>query len=197
MEHQPGQLNAVVAVYTRHQDAEDAVRKLAGGAFDMTHFSIVGQGFHSEEKVVGFYNIGDRIGFWGRNGAFWGALWSLFFGGIFLTIPVIGPVMVLGHLAAMVVAAVEGAVVVGGLSALGAAIYSIGIPKHSVLQYEQAVKADGFLVVAHGSAEEMARARTVLEQSNPTRIDLHEDVKTPASATLQDSSRTEVAPACH
>ena len=109
MEHPSTHQNAVVAVFTRHQDAEEAVRKLAGGGFDMTHYSIVGQGFHSEEKVVGFYNIGDRIKFWGKNGAFWGGLWSLFFGGIFLTIPMVGPVMVLGHLAAMVIAAVEGA----------------------------------------------------------------------------------------
>ena len=124
-------------------------------------------------------------------------MWSLFFGGIFLTIPVIGPVMVLGHLAAMVVAAVEGAILVGGLSALGAALYSIGIPKDSVLQYEQAVKADGFLAVAHGSAEEMARTKTILEQSNPTRIDLHEDVKSRASAIQQEPSGADVAPACH
>ena len=87
MEHPTGQQNAVVAVFTRHQDAEEAVRKLASGGFDMTHYSIVGQGFHSEEKVVGFYNMGDRIKFWGKNGAFWGGLWSLFFGGIFLTFP--------------------------------------------------------------------------------------------------------------
>jgi hypothetical protein len=177
MEHPTGQQNAVVAVFTQHQDAEEAVRKLASGGFDMTHYSIVGQGFHSEEKVVGFYNIGDRIKFWGKNGAFWGGLWGLFFGGIFLTIPMIGPVMVLGHLAAMVVAAVEGAVLFGGLSALGAALFSIGIPKDSVIEYEQAVKTDGFLVVAHGSADEMARSKTILEASNPARIDLHENVK--------------------
>lgn len=174
------QHDAVVAVFAHHQDAEDAVRKLAGGGFDMTHFSIVGQGFHSDEKVVGFYNIGDRIKFWGKNGAFWGGIWSLFFGGIFLTIPVIGPVMVLGHLATMVVAAVEGAILIGGLSALGAALFSIGIPKDSVIQYEETVKTDGYLVVAHGSADEMARARAVLESSNPTRIDLHENVKAQA-----------------
>ncbi len=169
--------DAVVAVFERHQDAEDAVRKLASGGFDMTHFSIVGQGYHSEEKVVGFYNIGDRIKFWGKNGAFWGGIWSLFFGGVFLTIPLVGPVMVLGHLAAMVVAGIEGAILVGGLSALGAALFSIGIPKDSVIQYEQAVKTDGYLVVAHGSADEMARSKAILESSNPTRIDLHEDVK--------------------
>ena len=177
MTRQLDQHDAVVAVFVYHQDAEDAVRKLAASGFDMTHFSIVGQGFHSEEKVVGFYNVGDRIKFWGKKGAFWGSLWSLFFGGIFLTIPMIGPVMVLGHLAGIVVAAVEGAILVGGLSALGAALFSIGIPKDSVIQYEQAVKADGFLVVAHGGTDEMARSKAILESSNPTSIDLHENVK--------------------
>ncbi|WP_421884007.1 general stress protein [Methylibium sp.] len=181
MEHTAAHQNAVVAVFTRHQDAEEAVRKLASGGFDMTHYSIVGQGFHSEEKVVGFYNMGDRIKFWGKNGAFWGGLWSLFFGGIFLTIPMVGPVMVLGHLAAMVVAAVEGAILFGGLSALGAALFSIGIPKDSVIEYEQAVKTDGFLVVGHGSADEMARSKAILQASNPTRVDVHENVKAQVS----------------
>ena len=177
MKNQLEQQDAVVAVFAHHRDAEDAIRKLAGDGYDMTHFSIVGQGFHTEETVVGFYNIGDRIKFWGKNGAFWGGIWSLFVGGIFLTIPVIGPVMVLGHLAAMVVAAVEGAILVGGLSALGAALFSIGIPKDSVIQYEETVKTDGFLVVAHGSADEMARSKAIIESSNPTRVDLHENVK--------------------
>lgn len=182
MKYQNEKHNAVVAVFAHHREAEDAVRKLAGGGFDMTHFSIVGQGFHSDEKVVGFYNVGDRIKFWGTNGAFWGGIWSLFLGGIFLTIPVVGPVMVLGHLATMVVAAVEGAIVVGGLSALGAALFSIGIPKDSIIQYEETVKTDGYLVVAHGSADEMARAKVVLESSNPKRIDLHENVQSQAGS---------------
>ncbi len=181
MEHQTEKQDAVVAVYTRHQDADEAVRELASGGFDMAHFSIVGQGFHSEEKVVGFYNIGDRIKFWGKNGAFWGGLWSLFFGGIFLTLPVIGPVMVLGHLAAMVVAAVEGAILVGGVSALGAALYSIGIPKNSVIEYEESVKTDGYLVVGHGSADEMARSKVVLDANNPARIDVHKNVEAQAA----------------
>ena len=169
--------NAIVAVFTDHQTAESAVRKLAEGGLDIKHFSIVGKGYHSEEKVVGFYNAGDRIMFWGQNGAMWGGLWGLFFGGILMTVPVVGSVVVLGHLAAMAFAAVEGAVVVGGLSALGAAIFSLGIPKDSVIDYETALKADGFLIVAHGSVDEMARAKTILETMQPTRLDLHQDVK--------------------
>ena len=174
--------DAVVAVFPHHQDAEVAVRKLASDGFDMTHFSIVGKGYHSEEKVVGFYNAGDRIKLWGKNGAFWGGLWSLFFGGVFLTIPVIGHIMILGHLAAMVIAAIEGAVLVGGLSAIGAALFSIGIPKDSVIRYEEAIKADDFLVVAHGPASEMARAKIILQANNPTRVDVHAGLTAPASS---------------
>ena len=98
-----------------------------------------------------------------------------------LTMPVIGPVVVLGHLAAMVLAAVQGAVVVGGLGALGAALYSIGLPKDSVIQYEAALKSNGFLIVAHGPAEEMARATEILKAANPSSFDLHEDVKDQAA----------------
>ena len=38
MKHPSSQHNAVVAVFARHQDAEEAVRKLASGGFDMTRF---------------------------------------------------------------------------------------------------------------------------------------------------------------
>ena len=170
------QTDAVVATFAHHRQAEAAVRKLDAAGLDMKHFSIVGKGYHTEEKVIGFYNTGDRIQFWGQNGAMWGGLWGLFFGGMMLTLPVVGPVVVLGHLAAMVFGALEGAVVVGGLGALGAALYGIGIPKDSVIDYEETLMANGFLIVAHGPTEEMARAKTILEASNPTSLDLHEDV---------------------
>ena len=150
----------------------------------MTHLSIVGQGYHTEEKVVGFYNTGDRISFWGKRGAFWGGLWGLFFGGVFLMVPVVGQVMVLGYLATVVASAVEGAVVVGGLSVLGAALSSIGIPKDSVLQYETALTADAFLVTAHGSEAELARARTILVAADPSSLALHHGAAAPELATL-------------
>lgn len=169
--------HAVVAVFSDHTAAEAAIRKLADDGLDIKHFSIIGKGYHTEEQVVGFYNAGDRIKFWGQNGAMWGGLWGLFFSGIFMTVPVVGPVVVLGHFATMVFAAVEGAVVVGGLNALGAALYSLGIPKDSVIQYEQALKADGFLIVAHGPVEELVRAKTILETMKPISLDLHRDVK--------------------
>jgi hypothetical protein len=165
--------DSVVAVFADHQGAEAAIKKLTEAGFDMKHLSVVGKGYHTDEKVVGFYNVGDRIKFWGKRGAFWGGLWGWFFGGLFMTIPVVGHVVVLGYLATMAISAVEGAAVVGGLSALGAGLYSMGIPKDSVIQYEAALKADGFLVMAHGTAEEVARAKAILGTANASRLDVH------------------------
>ena len=166
--------NSVIAVFADHKMAEAAVKQLAAGGIEMKHLSVVGKGYHTDEKVVGFYNAGDRIKFWGKNGAFWGGLWGWLIGGVFMTIPAVGSVVVLGYLTTMVISAVEGAALVGGLSALGAALYSTGIPKDSVLAYESAVKADEFLVLAHGPAEEMARAKSILGTFKPSRVDLHE-----------------------
>ena len=109
--------DSTIAVFVDHQAAEAAVKKLAQASFDMKKLSVVGKGFHSEERVIGFYNIGDRMKFWGAQGAFWGAFWGLFLGGVFVTAPVVGPVIVLGYLATSIVAAVEGALVAGGISA--------------------------------------------------------------------------------
>jgi hypothetical protein len=41
-------------------------RKLAAAGLEMKNLSVVGKGYHTDEKVVGFYNAGDRIQFWGK-----------------------------------------------------------------------------------------------------------------------------------
>ena len=171
----------IIAIFPDHDAAERAVKTITAAGFDMHNLSVIGKGYHSEEKVIGFYDTGDRIKFWGSRGAFWGGFWGLFLGGLFITTPVAGPVFVVGFLAAVAVAAIENAVVVGALGALGAALYSIGIPKDSVLQYESDIKADGFLVVARGASSEIERAKTILAASSPTRVDVHANTK-PAEA---------------
>ena len=143
----------------------------------MQTLSIVGKDYQTEEEVRGYYTTGDRMKAWGKTGAFWGGFWGLFFGGAFIATPVLGPVIVLGYLTAAAISAIEGVVVFGGLSVLGAALYSIGIPKDSIIEYETALKADGFLVMVHGTTEDMARAKAVLARVVPMRLDEHEGVK--------------------
>jgi hypothetical protein len=166
-------VDTVVAVFANHDAAEAAIEKLAASGFAMKNLSLVGKGYYTDEKVVGFYNIGDRVKFWGERGAFWGGFWGLFLGGLFMSVPVIGHVAVLGYLAAVVFLGIENAVVLGGLGALGAALYSIGIPKDTILQYQADLTADDFLVMAHGTAAEVARAKAILGTANVTRLDVH------------------------
>jgi len=163
-----------VAVFADHESAKKAVKALTAAGFDMKALAVVGKGYHCEEKVVGFYDVGDRIKFWGSRGAFWGGFWSLFFGGLFIATPSSGPVFALGFLAAVVVSGIENAVVVGALGALGAALYSIGIPKNSVVNYESDIKADKFLVMARGPAAEIDRAKSLLAKAGPSRLEIQE-----------------------
>jgi len=165
---------SAIAIFADHVTADAAIKKLVASGFKMKDLSIVGKAFHSDEKAVGFYNIGERVTFWGTRGALWGGLWGLFFGGVFLSVPVIGGVVALGVVATMIIGAIEGAVVTGGVGALAAALYSMGIPKDSVVQYEAAIKADGFLVMAHGTAEDVARAKAILETTSAASIDIHQ-----------------------
>jgi hypothetical protein len=53
--------NAVVAVYDKHSDAEEAIEELKKAGFDVTRLSVIGKDYHTEEHVVGYYNAGDRI----------------------------------------------------------------------------------------------------------------------------------------
>src|SRR5215475_905945 len=120
--------DSVIAVCASHPQAEKAVKELQKGGFDMKKLSIIGKGYETEDHVIGYYNAGDRMKHWGKFGAFWGGIWGLLFGAAFLVIPGIGPVLVAGPLVAALAAALEGAAVGGGLSAIGAGLYSLGIP---------------------------------------------------------------------
>ena len=165
--------NAVIAVYDNHAAAEDAVKELQKSGFDMKKLSVVGKDYHTDEHVVGYYNAGDRMKYWGKLGAFWGGFWGLLFGAAFFWVPAIGPVLVGGPLVAWIVAGLEDAVVVGGLSAIGAGLYSIGVPRDSIVTYETALKAGQYLVVAHGTSAEAAQARNILSTLKPTQVTDH------------------------
>jgi uncharacterized membrane protein len=167
------ELNAVVAVYDTHAGAEEAIKELQRAGIDMRTLSIIGKDTHTDEHVVGYYNNGDRMKYWGKAGAFWGGFWGILFGSAFFAIPGIGPVLVAGPVIAWIVGALEGAAVFGGLSAIGAGLYGMGIPKDSVVQYETDLKTDKFLLLAHGSAAEVEKAREVIESTRPVNVTLH------------------------
>ena len=165
--------NSVVAIYDQHTQAEEAVKHLQEAGFDMKKLSIVGKGYHTEEDVVGYYTSGDRMLHWGKLGAFWGGIWGLLFGSAFFIIPGIGPLMAAGPLVAWIIGGLEGAAVVGGLSAVGAGMDGIGIPRKSILQYETSLKVGKYVLIAHGTPDEVNHAKNVLSTTDATESRVH------------------------
>jgi len=151
-----------VAIYDTHSKADEAVKTLQKAGFDMRSISIMGKGYHTEEHVTGYFNLGDRVKFFGKLGAFWGGLAGVLTGSALMFVPVVGHLIVLGPIVATIVSGVEGAVIGGGASALVGALSALGIPKDSVVRYETALKADKFLLLMNTDLSGVARAHVAL-----------------------------------
>src|ERR1035438_2340859 len=125
-------LESPAYLFNTHGQAEDAIRSLDRSGFDVKKLSLVGKGFHSEEHPVGFYTVGDKMKTWGGVGAFWGGIWGLLLAPAVFFLPGLGLLALAGPVVSALVGALEGAVVVGGISALGAALTQIGLQKDHV-----------------------------------------------------------------
>ena len=165
--------NSVIAIYPSHTAAEEAIKELQRSGYEMKKLSIIGKDFHVDEHVVGYYNLDDRMKAWGKTGAFWGGIWGLLFGSAFFLIPGIGSIVVAGPLITWIVGALETSVVAGGLSVLGAALVSVGIPKDQVIAYEAALRAGKFVLVAHDSEGAEDRAMIALQKTRHSGVSRH------------------------
>jgi hypothetical protein len=156
--------DAVVAVYGTEGDLTTAVKHLEHEGFEMSHISVLGKGMSEERHIVGFETPGRHTARWTK----WGGLWGWVFGA-FIFVPGIGHIAIGGYLLFLLAATGVGAV--GG--ALAGALTSVGIPKDGVPKYHADLRADRFLVIAHGTPGEVARARELLAKTDPDRIDHH------------------------
>jgi hypothetical protein len=73
----------------------------------------------------------------------------------------------------LIVAALENAVVVGGISAVGAGLVSLGIPKDSVIKYDVALTSDAYLLLFHGSPDAAIKVEKLLANSGHSSLDIH------------------------
>jgi hypothetical protein len=156
--------NAIVGVYGGLADLEAGIRALRESNFDLHNVSALGLG-ESGGETVAYYQMPGRIVCGGRMGAFWTHIWGLLFGWAFISIPELGPILVAGPLAMWIIAALDNASLFTGLSAVGAGLYSLGIPHARIMRYEAALKRHMYLVVVHGAAAEVSWARAILKET--------------------------------
>jgi len=164
--------NTCVSIYPTHQTSEQAIGKLQKEGIDLQHISIVGMGYHNEEHPIGFHTAGDRIRYWGLQSEFWGSVWGQMTGAAFFWVPGFGPLAAAGPIVALLVRGLEDVAIGGGFGMLGAALYSMGVPRSSIAEYEQAIKAEKFLVIVHGARSAVEHACGILH-SKTQQVAVH------------------------
>lgn len=164
-------MNSVVAVYRTQTEAEEGLVRLQRDSFDLKTVSVAGREHDLGGHVVGYYQTNGRMRYFGARGLFWNGLWKSLPCAGYFAVPEIGGVLIAGQLTAWFVAALENPI--EGLSALGWSLYSIGIPKASARRYDAAVKSHKLLVLAHGAARKLLKAKDLLHDSRPEEVDIH------------------------
>jgi len=99
-----------------------------------------------------------------------GGFFGLLMGAAFLWVPGIGPLMVAGPFAAALLGGVEGAIAGAAGGGLLGALIGWGVSKQHILKYEEHLKSGDYLVIAHGSQEEVEKARTILVGTKQTEL---------------------------
>lgn len=158
--------NACVSILPDHTAAEQAVAALQSEGIDLRQVSMVSKGYHQDEHPVGFYHTGNRIRYWGLQGAFWGGIWVLLAGAAFFWVPGFGPLAAAGPIVSLLVRGLEGAAIGGGLGVLATALYVMGVPRRSIVDYEKSVLSGKFLLVIHGKRALVEHACAVLHGSD-------------------------------
>jgi hypothetical protein len=154
---------ALIALFPYAAQAASAILSLRRLGFETKNISVFGRMCASEEEdVVGlgvsdgrFVECGGPIGFWGR------MCETLGEGGFFI-VPRIGPIAIAGRFVRDLVAAVDDAPC-GALTALGSAIWRLGIERENVLRYEIEIRANECAVLALGTREQVLTAKAALD----------------------------------
>jgi hypothetical protein len=166
--------SVAVAIYGTSDQAETALRELFRRGFDMSKVSLAGREKSADAEVTAFYNINGHMQYWGGPRAFWGEVWNWLSGSAVFLIPAVGPVLVAGPMVSWILATLESSVSMEGFSTIGRGLRSLGIPKCIVVDYERELMLGKLILVAHGTDDTAASARTILRGTPSELLEQHE-----------------------
>ena len=192
--------------YSR-DEAEAAVRALRDAGYDMDRVSVIAR---DADKIDG-HDTTEEVGNKADEGAATGAVTGGALGGITgllvglgaLAIPGIGPILLAGAEATAIATTLAGAGIGAAAGGLIGALIGLGIPEEKARVYSDRVKGGSFLVIVNGTAAEIARAETIMNNNGveefgiydvpgatPTAVtDVDDDIRTRTDITDNDKIR--------
>lgn len=153
--------NAVVGVCRLPADAEAVVAELRQQGIEPDCISVVTVGEQTGLMPVAYYTDCGRLRSTAARGGSASVLEELP-GCAVLVSPGDPPVLLSGPFATSVVRALDNAALFGDLGPLARGLYSLGIPRDAARDYELSALQGRTLVVVHGRAREVERARHIV-----------------------------------
>jgi uncharacterized membrane protein len=97
-------------------------------------------------------------------------------GAAFLWIPGFGPLMVAGRLASLlleVLSSMAGAVIGAAYGGVSGTLAGWGVSQEHIFKYAEHIRAGKHLVIVNGKPEEVAHARSMLQDAGATALQIH------------------------
>jgi hypothetical protein len=161
--------NAAVSICANPDQLQGAVVELKKFGFDIKRISVVGKAYEKKQELTAYYEQGDTLKCWGKQSDFWNRLCAIIQDWVFFSCPGTGSLLVIGPISLWVVAVLKNSAIFSGLSVLGAMLYSMGLAKDSVQDYEEALRKGSYLLIVHGPSQEVMEAKRILKSAN-TRL---------------------------
>ena len=102
-----------------------------------------------------------------------GGLLSVLTSAAFLRITGFGPLLVLGRLAALLLVGVEGTLMGAATGSFLGALANWSIAEEQILDYGEQVQGGKHLVIAYGTAEDVAQAYAILQGTAVGALHVH------------------------
>jgi hypothetical protein len=144
--------NSLVLIFETSLEAGSAVQGLLEAGLDRGGISVIGRSHARCEWAAFWKEMSFLIGECAPH-----------------ELPALGPVLVAGPMTAWMSVVLANAPIFGGLDVLGAVLHSLGISRETIYQGEAALKDNSFLVVVHGPAREIARAKQIIQEPRARR----------------------------
>lgn len=158
-----------VGVFSRRQDAENALHELKNSGFPMERVSVIAQEKDHSDNIAGA-EVREKVGNQADEGASLGAATGGTVGGLTglliglgtLAIPGIGPIMLAGATATAIATTIAGAGIGAAAGGLLGGLIGLGIPEKEARSYNTRVERGDYLVIIDGTDAEIAHAEQIL-----------------------------------
>lgn len=158
-----------VGTFSTQAEAEQALGELRRAGFSMDQVSVIARDAHKRDEVAGV-DVKDHVDNKADEGAAVGAATGGALGGITgllvglgtLAIPGVGPIMLAGAAATTLATTAAGAGIGAAAGGLVGALVGLGIPEDRAKVYNDRLSRGDFLVMVHGSSDDIARAESIL-----------------------------------